>query len=220
MGVLLALLLASDTILVVPFVPRGDAPPAAGIAVAEAVVDVLVQANRDNFLTMKQLDAVLRRRDLKLDDAAVAAHAAELGKTLGATDLIAGEVSIQGNEAVLTAKRIKLADGSAAAAAEASGARKDLARLAQLLAKDLLGAKNLPPPITGSEKALEGAARCEIVLARQSLGAHAKMTLAKNKLQEAEKQCKAALAADAKLGLARAGLAVTLAARGKFAEAR
>src|SRR5438093_1116333 len=72
MGVLLALLLASDTILVVPFVPRGDAPPAAGIAVAEAIVDVVVQANRDNFLTLKQLDAVLRRRDLRLDDAAVA----------------------------------------------------------------------------------------------------------------------------------------------------
>src|SRR2546429_1839303 len=91
MGVLLALLLASDTVLVVPFVPRDDVPPAAGIAVAEAIVDVLVQANRDNFLTLKQLDAVLRRRDLRLDDAAVAARALELARPLGASDVVTGE---------------------------------------------------------------------------------------------------------------------------------
>src|SRR2546423_6336645 len=94
MGVLLALLLASDTILVVPFVPRGDAPPAAGIAVAEAVLDVLVQANRDDFLTLKQLDAVLRRRDLRLADAAVAAPALELARPLGAPDVVTGGVRV------------------------------------------------------------------------------------------------------------------------------
>ena len=217
---LLALALAADTIFVAPFAVKGQAQPWAGVAAAECVLDVVVQQNKDNFLTMKQLDAVLRRRDLRLDDAAVAAGAVELGKTLGATDLVTGEVSISGNEAVLTAKRIKLADGSEAAAAEASGARKDLAHLAQLLAKDLFGAKELPPPLTQSEKALEAGSRCEVVLARQPLGAHSKMTLPPDKLQEAEKQCQAALAADPKLGIARAGLAVTLAARAQFSEAR
>jgi tetratricopeptide (TPR) repeat protein len=61
---------------------------------------------------------------------------------------------------------------------------------------------------------------CEIQLARQSLGAHARITLPPNRLAAAEKACRAALQADSKLGLARAGLAVTLAVRGRFAEAR
>ena len=68
--------------------------------------------------------------------------------------------------------------------------------------------------------ALEQAALCETQLARQSLGPRAQITLAPDRLAAAEKACKAALQADPKLGLARAGLAVTLAARGKFAQAR
>ena len=135
---LLAILLAADTILVAPFAAKDQAQPWAGVAAAEALLDVVVQQNKDNFLTMKQLDAVLRRRDLRLDDPAVSANALELAKALGASDLITGEVSFKGNDALLAAHRIKVADGSAAGAAEVNGARKDLAKLSQLLAKDLL----------------------------------------------------------------------------------
>jgi tetratricopeptide (TPR) repeat protein len=169
---------------------------------------------------MKQLDAVLRRRDLRLDDNAVPGIGLEVAKALGATDLISGAVSFKGSEATVSAKRIKVADGSTAGASEATGPRRDLAKLAQFLARDLLGATELPPPITMNEKALEGAARCEIVLARQSLGAHSHMTLKPDKIAEAEKECRDALKADPKLGLARAGLSVVLAARGKYDEAR
>src|SRR5260370_2409542 len=65
--------LAAATILGVPFEPKGDAPPASGVALAESILDVVVQGKIDNFLTLKQLDAVLRRRDLRLTDADIPA---------------------------------------------------------------------------------------------------------------------------------------------------
>src|SRR2546428_8689150 len=98
MGVLLAALLAADTVLVLPFATKADARAGAGVAVAEVILDVVVQANRDNFLTLKQLDAALRRRDLQLDDAAVCAHALELARPLGATDVVLGEVRLEGRQ--------------------------------------------------------------------------------------------------------------------------
>jgi tetratricopeptide (TPR) repeat protein len=208
---LFAALLGQATILVAPFAVK-DGGPVAGVAVAESIADVVVQANRDNFLTLKQLDAVLRRRDLRLDDPAVAAQAQELGRTLGATDVIAGEVSKSG----IDGRRITVADGKVVATAHAEG---PLTTASQAIAKELLKA-DLPPLMTKDVKALEQTARCEASLARQSLGAHAKMTLPADRLAEAEKACKAALQLDPKLALARAGLAVTLAVRGKFAQAR
>src|SRR4051812_35351772 len=98
-ALLAAVLLAQapSTIFVAPFAVKGDAQPWAGVAVAETINDVVVQADTDNFLTLKQLDAVLRRRDLRPDDAAVPGLALELGKALGATDVVAGEISLQGD---------------------------------------------------------------------------------------------------------------------------
>src|SRR5438128_11994864 len=84
-------LLAQATILVVPFAVK-DGSTSAGIAVSESIADVVVQANRDNFLTIKQLDAVLRRRDLNLEDPALPGMAQELAKALGATDVITGAI--------------------------------------------------------------------------------------------------------------------------------
>ena len=176
MGVLLALLLASETVLVVPFVPRGDAPPAAGIAVAEAVVDVLVQANRDNFLTLKQLDAVLRRRDLRLDDAAVAARALELARPLGASDVITGEVWLEEGQWRIAARRTKVAEAKAVVETKEEGPRSAFPALAHKIGVDLFGEPGLAlGPLTGSAAALEQAALCWKHLARQSLGAHARI---------------------------------------------
>src|SRR2546426_12770665 len=107
MGVLLAALLAADTVLVLPFATKADARAGAGVAVAEVILDVVVQANRDNFLTLKQLDAALRRRDLQLDDAAVCAHALELARPLGATDVVLGEVRLEGGQWRIGAKRLE-----------------------------------------------------------------------------------------------------------------
>src|SRR5260370_32104697 len=98
---LLSLLVAADTILVAPFAVKEQAQPWAGVAAAESLLDVVGQANKDNFLTMKQLDAVLRRRDLKLNDAAVAPPAPPLAPAPGGSDLIWGGVHVRGAPAAL-----------------------------------------------------------------------------------------------------------------------
>ena len=211
---------APSTVLVAPFAVHGEASEWAGIALAESVLDVVVQANKDNFLTLKQLDAILRRRDLKLVDAASAQTAVELGRTLGATDVVVGDITFQGDGYALTAKRIRTADGSTVAEAKADGGRAALPVIAQRVARELLGVSTPQGPMTRSARALEMAARCEADLARQSLGAHSHMTLPQDKLAAAERDCRAALEADPALGLARAGLAVTCAVRGNFSEAR
>src|SRR5260370_34667857 len=96
---LLSLLVAADTILVAPFAVKEQAQPWAGVAAAESLLDVVVQANKDNFLTMKQLDAVLRRRDLKLNDAAGGGHAAAVGRGVGGTGLGRGGDRVPGRAA-------------------------------------------------------------------------------------------------------------------------
>ena len=220
MGVLFAVLLAADTILVLPLAPKGDAPPGAGIAAAEAILDVVVQANRDNFLTLKQLDAVLRRRDLRLDDPALSFLARDLARPLGATDVVTGEVFLRDGTWRIEARRWKTAEGRVAAETREEGPRAALPLLAHKAGLDLFRIASSPGPMTGSAAALEQAALCEAHLARQSLGAHASITLAPEPLKAAEKACRAALQADPGLGLARAGWAVTLAVRGHFARAR
>src|SRR5947208_2900674 len=187
MGVLLALLLASETVLVVPFVPRGDAPPAAGIAVAEAILDVAVQANRDNFLTLKQLDAVLRRRDLRLDDPALMILARDLARPLGATEVVTGDVFLRDGVWRIEARRWKTADGKLAGEAREEGPRAALPLLGQKAGLDLFRIGSSAGPMTGSAAALEQAAICELNLARQSLGANARITLAGERLKAAEK---------------------------------
>lgn len=213
-------LLAAATVLVVPFAPRGEAPPASGVAVAESIVDVVVQGKADNFITLKQLDAVLRRRDLRLTDAAIPESALDLGKTLGATDVITGEVWLNGGKWLIDARRLNVAAGKVAGSSKIEGSRAALPGLAQKAGTDLLPGS--PPQVlmTGSAAALEAGARCDAELARQSLGAHSRMTLSKEHLAAATSACREALKADPGFGLARAGLAVTLAVRGKLAEAR
>src|SRR3989442_1230936 len=221
MGVLLAALLAADTVLVLPFATKADARAGAGVAVDEVILDVVVQANRDNFLTLKQLDAALRRRDLQLDDAAVCAHALELPRPLGATDVVLGEVRLEGGQWRIEAKRLKVASGKLVKQAAEEGARAAFPTLAHKVALDLFErVRGSPGPLTRSGVALEEAALCEAQLARQPLGPRAGTALAPDRIASAEKACKAALQADPMLGLARAGLAVALAARGKFAQAR
>src|SRR6267142_4713782 len=129
MSVLFAALIA-NTILVTPFATKGDAPQGSGVAVAEAILDVIVQANQDSFLTLKQLDAVLRRRDLSLDDPAVSAIAPDLARKLGATDVVAGEVWLEGGRWRINARRLKVGQGKPVSAAFEEGSRGSLPRLA------------------------------------------------------------------------------------------
>jgi tetratricopeptide (TPR) repeat protein len=224
MIILLALLLGADaaavpaTIVVAPFAVKGGAQPWVGVAVAESMLDVVVQANRDSFFDLKQLDAVLRRRDLRLDDLK-GAGAVDLARALGATDLITGEANLEGGSWSIKSARVKVADGSIVDTANADGPAAALPAIAQKLGRALLDVEGTEAPVTKDMKALELATRCEMQLARP-LGARSKMTLSAEQLEEAEQQCKGALAIDPEFALARAGLAMTLAARGKLDEAR
>jgi tetratricopeptide (TPR) repeat protein len=222
---LLALLLGADaaappaTIVVAPFAVKGGAQPWVGVAVAESMLDVVVQANRDSFFDLKQLDTVLRRRDLRLDDLK-GAGAVELARALGATDVITGEAKLEGGSWSIKSARVKVADGSIVDTANADGPAAALPAIAQKLGRALLDVEGSDAPVTKDMKALELATRCEMQLAGQPLGALSKMTLSAEQLEEAGQQCKGALAIDPEFALARAGLALTLAARGKFNEAR
>ncbi|MGZ6125338.1 MAG: hypothetical protein ACXWLR_10295 [Myxococcales bacterium] len=220
MSVLIAALLASETILVMPLARRGDAPPAAGIAVAEAILDVVVQTNQDRFLTLQQLAAELRKRELRLDDPALTTQAPELARALGATQLVDGEVSLHEGQWRIEARRVTVADSQQAGVAREEGSRGALPALAYKAGLDLFPVHLNPGPLTGSAAALEQAALCELQIARQPLRAKADFTLPPDRLSAAQRACRAALQADSRLGLARAGLAVTLAVRGRVASAR
>ena len=210
---------APATVLVMPFVVVPGAPDWAGMATTDTLLDAAVQQNHDSFLTLKQLDAVLRRRDLKLGDAAVALHTNALARALGATDVISGGVTQVGQRVVIDGKRVRLAGGAVLRSASVEGRLAQLPQLLQKLAGGLGLAHALGPPTTNL-KALELGARCTFALARQSLAPRSRAVLPKSQLEAADTFCGGALAADPKLGEAHAGVAVLLAVRGKAAEAR
>ena len=220
MSCLIAVLLAAETVLVVPLARKGDAPPASGIAVAEAILDVVVQTNQDKFLTLQQLAASLAKRDLRLDDIAVPGKALELARELGATEVVGGEVWLEENRWRIEARRLKVADSAQAGVAREEGARGALPGLSYKAGLDLFPVHASPGPLTGSAAALEQAALCESQLSRHPLRAQSDFTLPRDRLAAARRGCLAALQADPRLGLARAGYAITLAVRGRFVQAR
>ena len=206
------------TVLVVPFVVKAG-PAWAGLALADALLDAVVQQSQDNFITIKQLDAVLRRRDLTLLDFAVPKQPSALAKALGATECFIGSISAHGDQVVLEGQRLKTSDSSVIKSAKVEGVLTNLPVLAYELAGKL-GAGHKLGPITYSFKAMEQGAQCTFALARQSLAPRSRAILTKTQLNAAEEYCKAALAADPKHPSALAGLAVLQAVRGKFNDAR
>ena len=209
------------TVLVLPFTLQGEGSEWTGLAVAESVIDFVAQVNQDNFITVKQLDAALRPRGIKINDgAAITAAAQELGRTLGATDVITGEVSRKGDLFIIDARRLRVGSASVVKQSKVQGPRAVLPLLTKKLASELAGATTKAPPLSKDQRALEEAAACTGILARQSLSPQAKGTLDEAVLAEAEKHCREALTIDPALGLARAGLAVVLACRGDFDSAK
>ncbi len=213
---------APATILVLPFVQKGEgAAEWTGVAVAESLVDFLAQVNHDNFLTLKQLDAALRPRGMKITDAeAITSAAQSLGRTLGATDVVTGEVSRKGDLFVIEATRARVGPGSLIKHSKVQGTRAVLPVLTKKLAGEIAGATTKAPPMSKDQRALEEAAACTGMLARQSLSPQAKGALEESVLAGAEKHCRDALQLDPGLGLARAGLSVVLACRGDYDQAK
>jgi tetratricopeptide (TPR) repeat protein len=208
------------TVLILPFGFKGEGSPWTGVAIAEGLIDFVAQVNHDNFLTLKELDAVLRPRALTLvDEAGIAKEAGALARALGATDVVQGKIERHGDIWVIEAMRTRV-EGGAAKSAKVQGPRAVLPVLTKKLAGELLAISTKVPPLSKDQRALEEAAHCTGVLARQSLSPRAKGTLDEAVIKDGEAHCRAALELDPELALARAGLSVALACKGQYEAAK
>jgi tetratricopeptide (TPR) repeat protein len=203
--------------LVAPFSAGDDVPDWAGYALEELVTDLVAQAGNGSFVSSKQLDSVLRRKDLQLYDAADLDVALPLAKALGATDLVVGELKKQDGKLVASARRIVVGVKAQSRAVEASG---DLPSIAVELADKLLDAKAKTGPMTTNAKALEEATVCWQDLVKYPLQPRVGTVPPLDRADVIEGHCKAALDADPKLGWARAGLGILLALKGQAAQGR
>ncbi len=208
-----------ETVLVLPLVVQPGVPDWTGVAVAEVVLDAIALDNANNFLTLKQLDSVLRRRDQRLNDVRVPLAGPELAHTLGATRLVTGTIMTHGDGLSIDLQSTSIKDGSVFAQAHAEGPLKTLPKMAHGLAIEI--SKQTPKsPMTQSPTALEQLARCAIELDHQSLAPRARTFMTGAKLELASVPCDAALKADSKLGLAHAYHAILTSLRGDNPGAR
>ena len=209
-----------STLLVAPFVVKGEGSAFTGVAVAEVVVDFIAQVNRDNFITLKQLDATLRPRNIKLHEPSVAEGALGFARALGATEFISGEITRKGDLVAIEAKRIRVRDQGVIRTVKQQGPRAVLPVLAKKLASELMSATTKAPPPSRDPEALEVTAECFTIMARQSLSPRAKGTLDAATVKIGEARCRDALKLDANAALTRAMVSVALTCRGEFDEAR
>jgi tetratricopeptide (TPR) repeat protein len=210
------------TVLALPFAPAGKAGDWVAIAGAEAVIDAVAQQNRDSFLTLKQLDAVLRRRGLRLTDPSLQQQAQSLARALGADELFTGTVTVEGDRATVEGRRSRLEAGVATTlkTASESGPLTALPALLHKVALELAGSSAKSAPMTASVRALEQASRCAELLDRQSIAPRAIPALSAAQLDTVESFCTSAISIDPAFGLAHAYQSVVHSLRGKAAEAK
>lgn len=207
------MLLAAATILVLPFTVQGAPEPWAGVAVADALTDHVAQLNQDNFVSLRQLAAVLRRRDLDVTSPDLPR---DIARPLGATELVTGTLKREGDRVEIEAHLTQ--DGKELASAKVAGAKAALPVLARQVGQKLFGATTRAPLIARDVGALELAAQCDALVFQQPLDPRAHGSIGEKAIAAAEPVCRAALQRDAQLALARAGLSVLLTAQGKTAE--
>jgi tetratricopeptide (TPR) repeat protein len=212
-----ALLAAGAVVLVVPPAPRGDAPEWASFAVAETMTDMAAQSPIATWISLKQLDAVLRRRDLRLAEVADADLALPLARTVGATDVVVGSLRRVAGRYYLTGERISVATHKAGLAYVGEGAEAELPALAAAMARELLDAK--AAPMESNAHALRSGVLCGLELVGYPLHPGLGKPQALEGAAAVEADCHAALQADPQFGYARANLAVLLALKGQTAEA-
>ena len=210
----------SAVVLVVPFSTGDDVPDWSGFALQELITDLVAQSGNGSFVSSKQLDSVLRRKDLQLYDAADLEVALPLAKALGATDVIVGEIKREGGKTVVTAQRFVVNAKAASRSASATGGADELPAIAVDLAAKLLDVKVKQGPMTGNAKALEQAALCWLELVRYPLQPRVGAAPALDHADAVEAKCKAAVDADAAFGWPRAGLGILKALRDKPADGR
>ena len=210
----------SAVVLVVPFNTGDEVPEWSGFALQELITDLLAQSGNGSFISSKQLDSVLRRKDLQLYDAADLEVALPLARALGATDLIVGEIKREGGKNQVTAQRFVVNAKAASRTATSSGGNDDLPAIAVDLAGKLLDAKVKQGPMTTNSKALEQSSLCWLDLVRYPLQPRSGAAPPLDHAEAVEARCKAALDADPNLGWARAGLAILKALRDRAPEGR
>lgn len=207
--------------LVVPFATADDVPDWMGFALSSVIADQFVQSGDGSWVADKQLDSVLRRKDLQLYDAADLEVAHPLAKSLGATDLVLGEIKREGAKLVVSARRVVVGKNEQSREAKVEAGADDLASIGvQLAAKLLDAAPKKAGPLTASARALQEASLCWADLVRHPLQPRIGAVALIENADAVQAHCKAALDADPKLGWARAGLAVLAGMRGKAEEGR
>lgn len=190
---MIALLAAAQTLLVVPFTVTGDSDAAwMGMAAAETILELAEKAPELNVLTVRQLNTVLKRRDLLFADVSSPEEARKVAVYLGATDVAVGTIEIRAGQVM----------GVASQVVQVAGGRASSKALANLVAKAALSIR--------PEEALRRTIACLEALLPQPLGPRARPVLAPEALARARGECEAALAADAGSTLARAGRALVL----------
>lgn len=204
-------------VLVIPPAPRGDAPEWASFGLAETITDLYSQQPDATWVALKQLDSVLRRRDLRLNEAADPWIALPLARTLGATDVIVGDLRHVGEKYYFTAQRVTVATKKNARSFRAEGGESDLPQMAVNAAKQLLDISGAPMEANGP--AFAAASRCGLGLVRHPLRPQAGAPSALEDAAHVEADCKAAAAADPALGYAHAGLSLLASLRGDKNEA-
>ncbi len=204
--------------LVAPFATSEGVPDWQGFAAQELITDLFAQAGNGSFISSKQLDSVLRRKDLQLYDAADLDVALPIARALGVTDLVVGELKREGGKLVATARRIVVGAKAPSRTVTASG--DDLASISVELADKLLDAKAKVGPLTTNATALEEATLCWLDLVKYPLQPRVGATPPLDHADALEAHCRAAVAADPKLGWARAGLVILLSLKDQGALAR
>jgi tetratricopeptide (TPR) repeat protein len=203
------------TLLVVPFHVVGEgAKDSAWIGVA-AAEQLLGRANASkalSWLSLRQLNAVLKRRDQTLEEVSGGAQLFQLSAAMGASHAIAGKITAGGPTVRIEALLVTSADGQVVDSAEAEAPPDKLAAAFAQIGDKLFTALKIkgkgPPPPTGDPAAMKAGVACIEKLLPQPLGPRARPVLPAEDVDEARMFCEAALKADKKYPLARAGLAL------------
>lgn len=204
----------STVALVVPFTTGEDVPDWLGLGLAELITDQLAQSPEGSWVADKQLDSVLRRKDLMLYDAADPEVALLLARSLGATNLVVGDVKKAGARFTVVARRLVVGPSAEVRVATVEGTLDELPARSQEVAEKLFGLSLKVGPMTTNVRALQEATECWSDLVRHPLQPRVGTVPPLENAEAVRAHCKAAADLDPKFGWPRAGLAILTAMKG------
>jgi len=206
--------------LVVPFSVDADDGVWTGFAAAEVITDLYAQDDVGSWISSKQLDSALRRKDLQVYDASDIEVALPLAKSLGATDLVLGQAVRAEGKLRIQAERYNVVTKEMTRQETVTGTDAELPALAAQLAQKLLDVSPKLAPMTTNAKALQEAANGWLDLVRYPLQPRAGNVPPLDKADAIAAHFQAALQADPAFGWAHAGSAILKALKGETGPAR